>query len=125
MSAHPIEEPQLPPDFAARVLELADRRMVQRRRIRLAAGAAGFCLVIAATVLWANFDLMSERDTPAPGPVTASGSPAGQSAGRSADASPDALGYLFPDAEPLARFSQENSAEEGASGAGALFSDDD
>jgi len=120
MNTHAANEPELGADFAARVLEIADRRLAQRRRLRWAFGASGVCLVIAATVAWNDFAQAPQPATPAAGPVLAV---APSFEGR-AD-STDALSYLFPDAEPLARFAAEDGGADRDEGAGALFDERD
>jgi hypothetical protein len=124
-------EPLLGRDFAIRVLEAADRVVVRRRRVRRAAGTSAVCLGIAAIAVWLDFTsapqgpaldrrLAFASSAPPPTDNVSAGSPA-QRAGP-----PDALSWFFPDAEPLARYATaEDTGDDSANSAGALFADDE
>jgi hypothetical protein len=111
-------EPELSADFADRVLDAVDRRLVQRRRVRWGMGASAVCLAIAAAAGWNRFAMapqpalpvveLAVAITPAPSAEVRAGST-------------DPLSYLFPDAEPLARFAAEDRGADADEGAGALF----
>ena len=115
------DEPHLSADFAARVLHQVDKVRTRRRRVQFAMAAAAGALLVALIV--------GPRPAPTPtrevpGTIAAnSGSGTdvladaewGLLSGDSTstpgqDAGADALGYLFPDAAPLARFVDEYSA---------------
>ena len=111
---------ELSPDFAERVLQLADRRQAERRWMRWIAAAAGICAAVIGTISWIDFaeapGSVSPRSTMF---VARSAATAVELPGNSADA----LSYFFPDAEPLDRFAAEDGEDDGAAGAGALFDD--
>ena len=119
MSGHSGE---LSPDFADRVLRLADRRLAERRRARWLAGAAALSITALAAVSWIDFTAPQRPASrnpdflSAPAPLASAESP-GSSAG--------ALSYLFPDAAPLARFAAEGNGGENTNGAASLFDDED
>lgn len=119
-------EPMLSPDFAARVLLRADRTMARRRRIRRSiAGVAGACVLAIAASLGMRG---TQPAVPAPPSPVASNISGGELLTASRIDQGDALGYMFPDAAPLARFDSTYSAA--ISGAGdddalALNSEDD
>ena len=119
MSGHAGE---LSPDFAERVLRLADRRLAERRRARWLAGAAALSITGLAAVSWIGFTA-SQR--PASRNADFLSVPAPSASTESPGSSGDALSYLFPDAEPLARFATEDGDGENTAGAASLFDDED
>jgi hypothetical protein len=118
MSEHAGE---LSPDFAERVLQLADRRLAERRRMRWVAAATGLCAVIG-TISWINF-----AAAPQQGGVSPRNTMFVDRSAPSADEMPgnsdDALSYFFPDAEPLDRFAAEEGEGDNGLGAESLFND--
>lgn len=121
MNLSPGIDPQLPPDFAVRVLETADRLIMRRRRLRQIVGASALCVAISAAAVWLGFSVAPQRPGQSPNLIAAS---AGTSAA-SQDGAPDALSWLFPDAEPLARYAEEDAPNDSGNSAGALFIEDD
>jgi hypothetical protein len=119
MSGHTGE---LSPDFAERVLQLADRRLAERRRVRCLAGAAALSIAALMAVSWID---LTGSPPPAPRNPEFVSAPAPSASGESPGGSADALSYLFPDAEPLARFAAKDGEDKDAAGAGALLDDDD
>jgi hypothetical protein len=92
--------PLLDEDFAARVLKRVDAHMTLRRRMRVGvAGLAAGCVVAAAVVM--NIRAVSPTAPASPPATAAAFVPSDDQA---ADEQADALGYLFPDAAPLAEF---------------------
>jgi hypothetical protein len=113
-------EPQLSADFADRVLALAERRRgAQRRHLHGILAASAVCVALAATLAGRGFLI---AQPPAAPPVLAAAS--APLAEPRAD-STDPLSYLFPDAEPLARFAAEDGGADQDTGAGALFDEQD
>ncbi|HEY3777096.1 MAG TPA: hypothetical protein VGL35_03485 [Rhizomicrobium sp.] len=100
-------EPRLGADFAARVLNEADRIGARRRRQRGWAGLAGIAGVALGLFVWAN--LLAGRPE---GQQTANTQRFEEmtrevSNGRADE--PEALDYMFPDAGPVARFAEQYS----------------
>lgn len=94
-------------DFAARVFGEAERiaaRQARRRRFTGFAAAAGTLL---ALLVW----LLQPATSPDAGPAANLPRLAGVQAQIPGDRNdePDALGFLFPDAEPVARFASQYS----------------
>lgn len=128
MNENPDVGVQFHPDFAARVLESADR-LVKRRRVRMVAGASTLCAGLAAAVVWLNISAVPQGLTQDRNPVFATASPSQiykEPGARPAEpaSSPDALTWFFPDAQPLVRYAAEDSADDSDNSAGALFDDD-
>jgi hypothetical protein len=123
MIIHDTNEPQLSADFADRVLALAeDRRGAQRRHLHGLIAASAVCVAVVATLAWKGFPTAPQPAAPAASPVLAVGS--ASLAVPRADTT-DPLSYLFPDAEPLARFSAEDGGTDQDTGASALFDEQD
>lgn len=104
MNTHDVTEPVLRPDFAARVLEKADALALHRRKMRRL--LAGTCGAACATAIALSWTILSRgAGTPAPRRLEtlAATTPAPN---RPDDA---ALGYLFPDAVPVATFATQYS----------------
>lgn len=123
-------EPRLSPDFAVRVLEAADRVVKRRRRLRGLAVVSVFVAGISGTVFWSSFFMASQSPTQTRYPMFAAASPAinlvdvGTASARQ-DNAPDALSWFFPDAQPLARYSADDTSDDGADTAATLFTDDE
>ena len=123
-----MSETQLSPDFAARVLEAADRLSARRRRARWLTGTSAVCLGMIATAVWLGLAGMPSDRKPAGVLVAASSLPQASdtSGSRSvAPGAPDALSYFFPDADALSRYAAEDAGDDSASGVGALLADDE
>jgi hypothetical protein len=111
------------PDFAARVLGEADRIAARHRRQRRLAGsaaaaAASLAFVFLVFVPTGRPHTGSKADVPRLVDM-----PLQASSDRSDD--PDALGYLFPDAEPVARFAAQYSEQNDSGSALDLLGDED
>ncbi|MGH6890141.1 MAG: hypothetical protein ACREHF_13265 [Rhizomicrobium sp.] len=110
------------PDFAARVLGEADRIAARGLRRRRLAGVAATAASLAL-LLWVF--------VPATGPDThpAAGIPRfvdnGVQVSAAPNGEPDALGYLFPDAEPVARFAAQYADANDSAGELDLLADAD
>jgi hypothetical protein len=115
---------ELSPDFAERVLRLADRRLAQRRGTRRIAVATGLSVAALAIASWINLAAPPRPAAPTRNPMSVS-LPRPFDSADSRGTSADALSYLFPDAEPLARFAADDGEDDGAAGAEALFDDRD
>jgi len=93
----PREKPLLDQAFAARVLESVDAHVALRRRRRAtAAGLALGCVVAVGVVIGAR--------VPSGTPQPAKSARLAQLDNRAVIGQADALGYMFPDAAPLANF---------------------
>ena len=125
MSENAIDEPQLSAGFAARVLELADRRLARRRRLRWSAATAISIVAVLGTTFWIGFG-SSPPLRPSRNPQLVAASAPSAPAQSLGDA-PDPLSSLFPDAEALARFTAEdvNDGSENADSAARLFDDEE
>lgn len=121
MNANSDADLHLGTDFAARVLEAADRVVTRRRRHRRMAGASVLCAAIAVVAVWLDLSAAPQNQGRSPNLVFA----ANGAAVSSRDGSPDALAWLFPDAEPLSRYAAEDTPDDSGASAGALFTDDD
>lgn len=103
-ATEPATEPRLGPNFARGVLERADVIIARRRRIRQAAGVAGASIVAVLGLLVARSQM---TDVKAPGTspteITARADDATIES-LAATERQDALGFMFPDAVPVARF---------------------
>lgn len=122
-----MSETQLSPDFAARVLEAADRFSARRRRARWLTGTSAVCLGMTATAVWLGLAGMPSDRKPA-GVLVASSLPQTPDTSGSRSAAPgppDALSYFFPDADALSRYAAEDTGDDSASGVGALLADDE
>jgi hypothetical protein len=113
---------ELSPDFAERVLQLADRRLAERRRVRWIAGVTGLCAAVVGTISWIN---VPQQTGVSAGNTMVVARAAPSASAESAGSSTDALSYLFPDARPLARFAAEDGEDKGAGGVEALLDDDE
>lgn len=123
-----MSETQLSTDFAARVLEAADRFAARRRRARWLTGTSAVCLGMIATAVWFGLSGMSNDRKPegtlvasAPWPNAVDAS----AGGLPAPVARDALSYFFPDADALSRYAAEDAGDDSASSAGALLADDE
>jgi hypothetical protein len=106
MNAHDMSEPVLSPDFAARVLGEAEAVAVRRRRTRrIIAGAGGTTCAAVVIVSWATFF----RAPVASAPPRLSTLVAAASVAPASQTDDAALGYLFPDAAPVALFASQYS----------------
>lgn len=121
MNANPDIDLQFGPDFSGRVLEAADRLVARRRRIRWIAGASMLCAGIGAVGVWLGFPAVSQGPAQSPDRLLA----ADGAAAPSRSGAQGALSWLFPDAEPLARYAADDASDESDDGATALFMDDD
>ena len=122
MNSNPGIEPRLSPDFAMRVLAIADRQVATRRRQCRVTGITILCMAIAATAVWLNFAASQQGRAQERRPGFASAA-APRIAEQAPSSSADALSYFFPDAEPLARYAAEDASDD--SRISALFADDE
>jgi len=123
-----MSEPQLSADFAARVLEAADRFAARRRRARRLTGTSAVCLGMIATAVWLGVAGMPNDRKPAEMLDAAVPLPQAPDASVSRPAAPrppDALSYFFPDADALSRYAAEDAGDASASSAGTLLADDE
>lgn len=102
MSGQTLEQLPFSADFAARVLREADS-VRRRTRARLFAAAGAALVVIGAGAFWS---MPRNADRALPGTV-AFDSGGGALAFASTSGQTDPLSYMFPDAQPLAQFSDE------------------
>ena len=120
MSENAFDERGLGPNFADRVLEAADRELARRRHVRRLAVTAVFLGGAAAAAIW--LDLSTATQTPLGEREAVFAAERGlQGMDQTSDTSADPLSYMFPDAEPLARYAAEDNSTDGD--AGALFDD--
>ena len=124
MNGDDCTEPQLAPDFAARVLDAADSLAARRRRWRVT-GASVVCVGIAATAVWFGQRPVPQSAAPGRVPVFASVSSRPGNVRIAAETSRNALSWMFPDAEPLARYADEDTGDNRADTAATLFTDDE
>jgi hypothetical protein len=115
-------EPHFGADFAARVLNEADRILAKRRRHRWA-GLAGIAGAGLAFLLWANFPIV-RPDAPRTVAMQRFDDLPREALTGQTD-QPEALDYLFPDAAPVARFAEQYSEADDASAATNLLGDED
>jgi hypothetical protein len=104
------------PDFAARVLDRADDIVARRRSTRWTVGSGAVAAALVVFVMW--------RAQPSPDPEPVPQQIAGSEmstlyAARVAEMGP--LDFLFPDAAPLARFSQRYAGSGDATGDEAVL----
>jgi hypothetical protein len=123
MSTNHSSEPFLGPDFASRVLSRADVVLAERRRTRRDLAGVAMSVVGAMLVVSGMAAFLVPKDSgdrPQVRYVELASSAASPS-----DPT-DALGYLFPDAAPLAQFSEEYSdASENSAGDEDVLADSD
>jgi hypothetical protein len=122
MNTQTADEPKLSADFADRVLQAADRRLSQHRRLGWAAGASVLCGAVAAALNWNGMTTAPEPSPASPKQIFAA---AAAPSVQSREDSTDPLSYLFPDAGPVERFATEDGDTAGAEDAGALFDERD
>lgn len=113
-------------DFAARVLIAADRATARQRRLRWGAATATASLVAVVFIAapWRGAPAVSSvRSTPPQ--IVARAEPDLSTFGSTAqDTQTDPLGYMFPDAEPLSRFSAQYSSATSAGQDSGIFSEE-
>jgi len=106
------EEPLLDQTFAARVLDRVDVQLLRRRQRRVtAAGFAIGCIVAAGVVIGVRAPSGTES-TPQASKALAFAQLDNRALARQADA----LGYMFPDAAPLANFDNTYFVADSAGG---------
>jgi hypothetical protein len=122
-----MSETQLSTDFAARVLEAADRFAARRRRARWLTGTSAVCLGMIATAVWFGLSGMSNDRKPEGTLVASAPWPNADASagGLPAPVSRDALSFFFPDADALSRYAAKDAGDDSASSAGALLADDE
>lgn len=113
-------------DFAARVLLAADWTTAHRRRVRWIG------VTMAASIVAAVFVVAPWRGTPsvssvrpAAWQIAANAEPDLSTLGpTAASTQSDPLGYMFPDAEPLSRFSSQYASDTTGGQDSGIFSDE-
>ena len=115
-------------DFSERVLAAADRIKVRRQRARWAAVGVSVPIVAAVIALapWRGSPTVTRVQPAAPDMVASIDADARSLAlAAASDARPDPADYMFPDAAPLARFSNDyaNASKAGV-GDDTIFSDE-
>lgn len=118
MSENPVMQPPLDAEFAERVLDAVDNHIARRRYFRGLMATSGLCVVLAATAFWRD---RAATTVTAP-QTTASAAQARPPMDETADSAADPLSYMFPDAEPLARYTAEDSGPDDRD-TDALFDD--
>lgn len=117
--------PELPfaEDFSARVLAAADLRIARRRRLRWAAAAASVLVLGGTLTVWAIWrNVPGPADHVVPAMIAATGGEDEDFSARQAQTEP--LDFMFPDAAPLARFSERYSGSYGGTRTEAVFTGD-
>ena len=119
MNTMDMREPPLAADFAARVLDRADRIRNRQKRIRRTVGGLAAASCASFAVAWMVFVGAPQAQRPGPAPLPAARVlPAGETD------EADALEDFFPDAGSVARFAAQYSEETDDTDADP-FSDDD
>jgi hypothetical protein len=120
MNRMDMREPPLAADFAARVLDRADRIRNGQKRIRRTMGGLAAASCASLAVVWMVFAGAPQTRRPGPVPLTAARVlPAGETD------EADALDDFFPDAGSVARFAAQYSEETDDADADPFSDDDD
>jgi hypothetical protein len=106
MNTTDTSEPVLGADFAARVLDQADRIRNRRKRIRRMMGGLAAASGVSFAVAWMVFAGAPQRQRPEPATLPAARVVAVAETGEA-----DALDDFFPDAASVARFAAQYSDE--------------
>ena len=120
-----LAEPRLGSDFATRVLVAVDRRRRQSRRFRWLAAVSFFFCAVTSLGIWRGTVLSTPAGREESAWALATPRKPNTNTRDSTetrDGADDPLSYMFPDAQPLARYASEEEDMDD-SNAGTLFDD--